>query len=137
MDKIAAYEILLAEHPLWKEAGMMDDGSRAKAVRNSLIGSTITQVGHIPGGGTLGSAIGAQEGRRLRSAAGHIVGGLGGAMGGGMLGGAIGGTGGNRIGSAIGHLTGGAYGTYLGHGKDLTKKQLQERRDLKKRLKGL
>ena len=133
MDKIAAYELLLEEHPLWKEAEASPkrEGSRMKAVRNSLIGSGITQVVGLPLG-TIGSAVGAQEGRKARTAAGHLAGGVTGGVLAQMAGNALG-LRNNRLAAAVGHLGGGALGTYAAHGKDRTPEQLAKMRALKSR----
>jgi hypothetical protein len=136
VDKIATYLGILEDHPLWKEAEsprIMGEGSRMKAVRNSLIGSGVTHVLGLPLG-TVGSAIGAQEGRRGRTAAGHLAGGFGGAILTQAAGRALG-VRNNRFLPEVGHLGGGALGTYAAHGKDRTPEQIAKMRALKKQLK--
>lgn len=135
MDKLAAYELLLRSHPLWEkeaESPRKREGSRMKAVRNSLIGSGVTQVLGLPLG-TVGSAIGAQEGRKARTAAGHLAGGITGSMLTQMAGKALG-VRNDRLLAAAGHLGGGALGTYAAHGKDRTPEQLAKMRALKKQV---
>ena len=124
MDKIAAYELILEDHPLWTKEAQKDDskrrkGSRAKAARNSLIGSSVSQLVGMPTfAGTIGSAAGAQEGRRARTAAGHLAGAAGGSLLTQATARAVGLRRHGRAAAAAGHIGGGTLGTYLAHGKD-------------------
>lgn len=100
MNKIAAYQIALEEHPLWqKEAEDYETKRRQAAI-----------VGAMPGLvpiSTIGSAALAPEGRGGRAALGQIGGSLGGAILGAPLG---------TPGMIVGQSLGGGLGAYYAQG---------------------
>lgn len=132
MNKVAAYQAILEDHPLWqKEAEKIDwdlrhgKGSRERAAAMSALGGSLSRAGNVRGIpvvglGTASAAIGAQEGRRTRAALGHVGGRIAGTLAGAGL------SGGRLGGMLAGDIAGGALGTYLAHGKNLTRKQIKE-----------
>lgn len=109
MDKLAMYEAILEDHPLWqeKEAAAVDPEEFNNARTNAAI------IGAIPGFvpfSTIGSGALAAEGRGLRTAAGQLAGALGGSYLGNRLGG------GSFGANLAGQVAGGGLGAYLAHG---------------------
>ena len=98
MDKIAMYEMLLEDHPLWEKEA---EDYETKRKRAAIMGAV---PGMVPLS-TLGSAALAPEGRRGRAALGQ----LGGAVGGTILGAHLGVP-------YVGQAIGGGLGAYLAQG---------------------
>ena len=105
MNKIAMYEMLLQDHPLWNKEAEELSPYEEKRLRAAIIGGIPTAVPLS----TLGSGLVAPEGRRGRA----MLGQLGGAVGGSVLGAPLG-----VPGMLAGQLLGGGAGTYYAIGDE-------------------